>query len=119
MIKLNDCENVMGPVHIKAKSYSCGDETILKANAVVINGRISLYTCNIDEKDYEMVKSSNRDELLDALKEKDYLGRIGIHTYVDPLTPVPANNRMMLFIAVLPTTDDVFEPNHPIVSVFN
>lgn len=127
MLKLIDRGSVLDLVHTIARSYSWGDETTLKAIAVAINRRIFLYTCNIGKKDYEMVKSLSKEELLDAFKEKKYRGGTGIHTYADPLTPVPANNYIMLFhksehfIAVLPTCQQLtmFEPYNPIVPVFN
>ena len=97
MLKLIDRGNVLDLVHTIARSYSWGDETTLKAVAVAINRRIFLYTCNIGKKDYEMVKSLSKEELLDAFKEKKYRGGTGIHTYADPLIHVPANNYIMLF----------------------
>lgn len=127
MLKLIDRGTVLDLVHTIARSYSWGDETTLKAIAVAINRRIFLYTCNIGKKDYEMVKSLSKEELLDAFKEKKYRGGTGIHTYADPLTHVPAGNYIMLFhksehfIAVLPTcqTLTMFEPYNPIVPIFN
>lgn len=127
MLKLIDRGTVLDLVHTIARSYSWGDETTLKAIAVAINRRIFLYTCNIGKKDYEMVKSLSKEELLDAFKEKKYRGGTGIHTYADPLIHVSANNYIMLFhksehfIAVLPTTQQptMFEPYNPIVPNFN
>jgi len=126
MLKLIDRGTVLDLVHTISRSYSWGDETTLKAIAVAINRRIFLYTCNIGKKDYEMVKSLSKEELLDAFKEKKYRGGTGIHTYADPLIDVPANNYIMLFhksehfIAVLPTSQQptMFEPYNPIVPVF-
>lgn len=126
MLKLIDKGSVLDLVHTIAKNYSWGDETTLKAIAVAINRRIFLYTCNIGKKDYELVKSLSKDELLDAFREKKYRGGTGIHTYADPLIPVPANNYIMLFhksehfIAVLPTNcqPTMFEPYNPIVPMF-
>lgn len=126
MLKLIDRGSILDLIRTIARSYSWGDETTLKAIAVAINRRIFLYTCNIGKKDYEMVKSLSKDELLDAFKEKKYRGGTGIHTYADPLIHVPANNYIMLFhksehfIAVLPTNQQptMFEPYNPIVPVF-
>lgn len=127
MLKLIDRGTVLDLVHTIARNYSWGDETTLKAIAVAINRRIFLYTCNIGKKDYEMVKSLSKEELLDAFKEKKYRGGTGIHTYADPLIHVPSNNYIMLFhksehfIAVLSTCQQLtmFEPYNPIVPVFS
>lgn len=127
ILKLIDRGTVLDLVHTIARSYSWGDETTLKAIAVAINKRIFLYTCNIGKKDYEMVRSLSKEELLDAFREKKYRGGTGIHTYADPLQHVPPNNYIMLFhksdhfIAVLPTGQQLtlFEPYNPIVPVFN
>lgn len=127
ILKLIDRGTVLDLVHTIARSYSWGDETTLKAIAVAINKRIFLYTCNIGKKDYEMVRSLSKEELLDAFREKKYRGGTGIHTYADPLQNVPTNNYIMLFhksdhfIAVLPTGQQLtlFEPYNPIVPVFN
>lgn len=126
MLKLIDRGTVLDLVHTIARSYSWGDETTLKAIAVAINRRIFLYTCNIGKKDYELVKSLSKDELIEAFREKKYRGGTGIHTYADPLVQVSANNYIMLFhksehfIAVLPTNQHptMFEPYNPIVPVF-
>lgn len=126
-LKLIDKGTVLDLVHTIARSYSWGDETTLKAIAVAIKRRIFLYTCNIGKKDYEMVRSLSKEELLDAFKEKKYRGGTGIHTYADPLTHVSANNYIMLFhksdhfIAVLPTGQQLtmYEPYNPIIPVFS
>lgn len=127
MLKLIDRGTVLDLVHTIARNYSWGDETTLKAIAVAINRRIFLYTCNVGKKDFEMVKSLSKEELLDAFEEKKYRGGTGIHAYADPLIHVPANDYIMLFhksehfIAVLPTDQQLtmFEPYNPIVPVFS
>lgn len=127
ILRLIDKGTVLDLVHTVARSFSWGDETTLKAIAVAINRRIFLYTCNIGKKDYEMVKSLSKDELLDAFKEKKFRGGTGIHTYADPLVHVSPNNYIMLFhksehfIAVLPTSQQptMYEPYNPIVPVFS
>jgi hypothetical protein len=123
ILKLIDRGTVLDLVHEIARCYSWGDETTLKAVAVAIKRRIFLYTCNIGKKDYEMVKSLTKEELVEAFREKKYRGGTGIHTYADPLVQVSANNYIMLFhksehfIAVLPTNQQLtmFEPYNPIV----
>lgn len=123
ILKLIDRGTVLDLVHEIARCYSWGDETTLKAVAVAIKRRIFLYTCNIGKKDFEMVKSLTKEELVDAFKEKKYRGGTGIHTYADPLVHVSASNYIMLFhksehfIAVLPTSQQLtmFEPYNPIV----
>lgn len=127
VLKLIDRGTVLDLVHTIARNYSWGDETTLKAIAVAINRRIFLYTCNIGKKDYEMVKSLSKEELLEAFEEKKYRGGTGIHAYADPLIHVPSSDYIMLFhksehfIAVLPTSQQLtmFEPYNPIVPVFN
>jgi len=127
MLKIIDGGSVLDLVQTIARPYSWGDATTLKAIAVAIKRRIFLYTCNIGKKDYEMVKSISKEELLDAFKEKKYRGGTGIHTYADPMTPVPAGNYIMLFhksehfIAVLPTDRNpiMYEPYNPIVPTFS
>lgn len=127
VLKLIDRGTVLDLVYTIAKSYSWGDETTLKAVAVAIKRRIFLYTCNSGKKDFEMVKSLSKEELLDAFKERKYRGGTGIHTYADPLIQVNSNNYIMLFhksehfIAVLPTSQQLttYEPYNPIVPVFN
>jgi hypothetical protein len=123
ILKLIDRGTVLDLVHEIARCYSWGDETTLKAVAVAIKRRIFLYTCNIGKKDFEMVKSLTKEELVDAFKEKKYRGGTGIHTYADPLVHTSPNNYIMLFhksehfIAVLPTSQQLtmFEPYNPIV----
>jgi hypothetical protein len=125
ILKLIDRGTVLDLVHEIARCYSWGDETTLKAVAVAIKRRIFLYTCNIGKKDFEMVKSLTKEELVDAFKEKKYRGGTGIHTYADPLIHVSAGNYIMLFhksehfIAVLPTNQQLtmFEPYNPIVPI--
>lgn len=127
ILKLIDRGTVLDLVHVIARCYSWGDETTLKAIAVAIKKRIFLYSCNIGKKDYEMVNTLTKEELIDAFKEKKYRGGTGIHTYADPLTHVSANNYIMLFhksehfIAVLPTSQQptMFEPYNPIVPTFS
>lgn len=127
ILKLIDRGTVLDLVHTISRSHSWGDETTLKAIAVAINKRIFLYTCNFGKKDYEMVRSLSREELLDAFREKKYRGGTGIHAYADPLNHVSPNNYIMLFhksdhfIAVLPTGQQpiMFEPYNPIVPVFS
>lgn len=127
MLNLIDKGTVLDLVHTIARSYCWGDETTLKAIAVAINRRIFLYSCNTGKKDYEILKTLSKEELLDAFKEKKYRGGTGIHTYADPLDPlVPASDYIMLFhksehfIAVLPTSQQLtmFEPYNPIVPNF-
>lgn len=127
ILRLIDKGTVLDLVHTISRSFSWGDETTLKAIAVAINRRIFLYTCNIGKKDYELVKSLSKEELLDAFKEKKFRGGTGIHTYADPLVHVSPNNYIMLFhksehfIAVLPTCQQpiMYEPYNPIVPVFS
>lgn len=127
ILKLIDRGTVLDLVHEIARCYSWGDETTLKAVAVAIKRRIFLYTCNIGKKDFEMVKSLTKEELVDAFMEKKYRGGTGIHTYADPLIHVSAGNYIMLFhksehfIAVLPTGQQLtmFEPYNPIVPILS
>lgn len=123
MLQLIDRGSVLDLVHTISRNYSWGDETTLKAIAVAIHRRIFIYTCNLGKKDYELVKSLSRDELLDAFREKKYRGGTGIHIYADPLTNVNPNNYIMLFhksehfIAVLPKNQQptLYEPFNPIL----
>lgn len=126
MLKLTDRGSVLELVRTISRSYSWGDETTLKAVAIGIKRKIYLYSCNTGKKDYEMVMSLSKEELLDAFRNRKYRGGTGIHTYADPLSTVPSNNYIMLFhksehfIAVLPTTHQVtnYEPYNPIVPAF-
>lgn len=123
MLQLIDRGSVLDLVHTISRNYSWGDETTLKAIAVAINRRIFIYTCNLGKKDYELVKSLSRDDLLEAFREKKYRGGTGIHIYADPLTSVHPNNYIMLFhksehfIAVLPKNQQptLYEPFNPIL----
>lgn len=127
ILRLTDKGSVYEMMRTILRSYSWGDETTLKAIAIAINKRIFLYTCNFGRKDYDMVRTLSKEELLDAFREKKYRGGTGIHAYADPLIHVPANDYIMLFhksehfIAVLPTTPQptMFEPYNPIVPVFD
>lgn len=127
LLQFIDGGTVLDLVYTIVRNYSWGDETTLKAIAVAINRRIFLYTCNLGKKDYELVKSLNREELLDAFREKKYRGGTGIHAYADPLNDVNSNNYIMLFhksehfIAVLPEGQQLtmYEPFNPILPVFS
>lgn len=126
MLRLIDKGTVFDLVRTIARNYSWGDETTLKATSVAIGRRIFLYTCNVGKKDYEVLKTLSRDDLIDAFKEKQYRGGTGIHAYADPLVPVNPDNYIMLFhksehfIAVLPTEQQLtmFEPYNPILPAF-